>query len=97
MFSTRSLLATEMEKPETFMKKPVCFGLSTLVLNKILIYEFWYGYVKPKYVKKEKLCYMDTVIVYIETGDIYKEIAEDIETRFDILNCELKLNSLIGY
>ena len=40
---------------------------------------------------------MDTVIVYIETGDIYKENAEDVETRFDILNCELKWNSLIGY
>ena len=90
MFSTRNLLATEMEKPETFMKKPVRFGLSTLVLNKILIYEFCYGYVKPKSVEKEKLCHMDTVIVYIGTGDIYKEITEDVETRFDILNCELK-------
>ena len=38
-----------------------------------------------------KLCYMDTVnfIVYIKTDDIYEDIAEDIETRFDTSNHEL--------
>ena len=36
------------------------------------MYEFWYDYVKPKYCKKIKLCYMDTdsFIVYIEKEDI---------------------------
>ena len=24
------------------------------------MYEFWYGYVKPKYNDKAKLCYIDT-------------------------------------
>ena len=24
------------------------------------MYDFWYDYVKPKYCKKAKLCYMDT-------------------------------------
>ena len=28
-------------------------------------------------------------IVYIKTDDIYKDIAEDVETRFDTSNCEL--------
>ena len=28
-------------------------------------------------------------IVYIKADDIYKEIAEDVETRFDISNYEL--------
>ena len=37
--------------------------LSILELNKMLIYEFWYGYVKPKYGEKAKLCYMDIDIV----------------------------------
>ena len=39
------------------------------------MYEFWYGYVKPKYGKKAKLCYMDTDIfnVYIKPNDIYKD------------------------
>ena len=31
---------------------------------------------------------MDTesFIIYIKTDDIYKDIAEDVETRFDIMN-----------
>ena len=50
------------------MNKPVYLGLSVLELSKILMYEFWYDYVKPKYDEKTKLCYMDTdsFIVYIK-------------------------------
>ena len=44
-----------MEKAEIFMNKPACLGLSALELSKILMYEFWYDYVKPKYCKKVKL------------------------------------------
>ena len=40
------------------------------------MYEFSYDYVKPKYVEKAKLCYMDTdsSILYIKTDNIYKYI-----------------------
>ena len=45
---------------------------------------------KPKYGEKASLCYMDTdFIVRIKTDDIFKDIAEDVETRFDISNYEL--------
>ena len=52
------------------MNKPVHLRLSTLKLSKILMYEFWYDYVKPKFGEKLKLCYMDTgsFIVYITKG-----------------------------
>ena len=40
------------------MNEPVYLGLSILELNKILMDEFWYNYVKPKYDEKPKLCYM---------------------------------------
>ena len=55
------------------------------------MYVFWHYYVKPKCGEKCKLCYMDTesFIVYIKAGDIYKDFAEDIETRFDT-NYELE-------
>ena len=59
-FLTENLLATEMKKTEIIMNKPVCLGLSILVLSKILMYEFWYDYVKPKYGEKVKLCHIDT-------------------------------------
>ena len=55
------------------------------------MYEFWYEYVKTKYRGKAKLCYMDkgSFIVFIKTEDIYSDIAEDVEIKFDSLNYEL--------
>ena len=49
---TENLLATEMKKKEIFMNKLVCLGLSIPELNKILMYDFWYHYVKPKHGEK---------------------------------------------
>ena len=88
---TEYLLATGMKKTQILMNKPVYLGLSKLELSKILTYEFWYDYIKPKYNEKTKLCYMDkdSFIVYIKTDDIYKDIEEDVETRFDTSNYEL--------
>ena len=41
--------------------------------------------------EKKENCYTDTdsYIVYIKVDDIYKDIAEAVETRFDISNYEL--------
>ena len=90
-FFTENLLAIEMKKTEILINKPVCLELSILELSKILMYEFWYDYVKPKYGENAKLCYMDTdrFIVYLKTENIYIDITEDVETRFDTSNCEL--------
>ena len=80
-----------MKKAEILINK-TCFGLSVLKLSKLLMCKLWYDYyVKPKYGEKAKLSYMDTdsFIVYIKTDDIYKDIAEDVETRFDTSNNEL--------
>ena len=63
-------------------------GLSILELSKILKCEFLYDCVKPKYSEKVKFCYMDRFIVYIKRDDIYKEIAEYVETRFDTSSYE---------
>ena len=78
------------KKTQILMNKPVYLGLSILEISKILMYEFWYDYVKPKYGEKTKLCYMDTaIIVYIKADYIYKDIVDDVETRFDNSNYEL--------
>ena len=58
-FFMENLLALEMKKTEILMNKPVYLGLSILELSKILMYEIWYDYVKPKYGEKAKLCYMN--------------------------------------
>ena len=91
-FFTEHILAIEMKKTEILINKPVYLGPAILELSKILMYEFWSDYVKPKYDDKARLCYMDTesFIVCIKTDDIYKDIAEDVETRFDYSNYELE-------
>ena len=80
------------------MNKPIYLVLSLLELSKTVMYEFWYDYVKSKYGQKAKLRYMDTdsFIVYIKTGDIYKDIAEDVKTRFNTSNYELERCLLKG-
>ena len=51
-FFTEHLLAIKMKQPEILMNKPVYLRLSILELSKIVMYVFWYDYVKPKYDKK---------------------------------------------
>ena len=55
------------------------------------MYEFWYDYMKPKYNDNVRLCYMDTdsFIMNIKTNDFYKDIANDVENRFDTSNYEV--------
>ena len=86
-FFAENILAIEMRKTQILRNKPVYIDLSILDLkdlSKTVMYEFWSDYIKPKYGKNAKLCYMDTdsFIVYVKTDDIYKGIAEDVETRF---------------
>ena len=67
------------------MNVPVYLELSIIELSKTLMLEFWHNYVKLKFGEKGKMCYMDTdsLIVYIKTDDVYKDIAEDVENRLN--------------
>ena len=80
-----NLILAEMGKTEITMNKPVYLGQAILDLSKMVMYEFHYDYMKPKYGSKVRLCYMDTdsFVYEIETEDFYRDIAEDVETRFD--------------
>ena len=77
-----------MRKTKVKMNKPVYLGLSILDISKILMYEFWYDYMKPKYGDNVKLCYTytDSFIMHIKTEDFYDDIADDVEKRFDTSN-----------
>ena len=74
------------EKNQICINQSVYLGLSIIKLSKAAINDFWYDYVKPKYGEKAKLCNMDT---NINKDDIYKDIAENVETRFDTSNYDL--------
>ena len=80
-----------MRKTQILKNKPVYLGLSILELSKIVVYEFWCDYVKPKYCQKAKLCYMDknSFIVHVKTDDIYKDIAEDVEKVIELMQDKL--------
>ena len=82
------LMGCEMGKVKVVMNKPVYLGQAILDLSKMIMYEFHYDYMIPKYSQncdKLKLCYMDTdsFIYSIETEDFYKDIANEVESRFD--------------
>ena len=74
-----------MKKIKVKMNKPVYLGLSILEISKTLMYEFWCDHIKPRYQDNAKPCYMDTdsFTIHIKTEDVYKDIANDAEKRFD--------------
>ena len=53
---SEDLSRIEMKKTKVKMNKPIYLGLSILGISKILMYEFWYDYMKPKYNNDVKLC-----------------------------------------
>ena len=91
-FFTKYLLAIEMKKIQIITNKPVYLGLSILDLIKTAMHECWCDYIKPKYGKNAKLCYidrqLDSFITHIKTDDIWKNIAGDVKTKFDTSNDE---------
>ena len=90
-YISEDLSIIEMNKTRVKMNKPIYLGLSILDISKILMYEFWYDYMKPNYGYDVKLCYMDTdgFIMNIKTEHFYKDIANVVEKRFDTSNYEV--------
>ena len=83
-----NLAIIEMKKIKVKMKKPIYLGLSILELSKITMYEFWYDYVKSKYMDNARLCYTETdsFVINVKTKDFYKDTVEDVKERFDTSN-----------
>ena len=77
-----------MKKVKVKMNKPIYLGLSILEISKIIMYEFWYDYIKKKYGDMVKLCYVDidSLIMNIKTKNFYKDISQDVEERSNTSN-----------
>ena len=97
---TENSLAKEIKITEILLNNSVGLEVSIQELIKIIMYEFWYNQMKLKYGEKVESCYVDTdsFMLYIKADSIYKDIAEDVETRFDtelerLLPKEKKLKS----
>ncbi|XP_057297643.1 uncharacterized protein LOC130628676 [Hydractinia symbiolongicarpus] len=67
------------------MNKPVYISQAILDLSKTIMYEYHYDYMQSKYGSKIQLCYIDTdsFVYHIRTEDFYRDIADDVESRFD--------------
>ena len=81
-YISEDLSIIEMNKTRVKMNKPIYLGLSILDISKILMYKFWYDYMKPKYGNRVKLCYTDTdsFITSIKTSDLLMLI-KDLRLR----------------
>ena len=50
-----------------------------LKLNKVLMYEFHYDYIKNKYHKKSKLLFTHILMYKIKTEDVYEDFSSNKE------------------
>ena len=66
------------------MNKPVYLGLSILELSKTVMYEF-----RQYYIDRDSIYCRYSFVVYIETQNIFKDIAKDVKTSFDTSNYKL--------
>ena len=87
-YISKDLLIMEMKKVEVKMNKAVYLGQAILDISKILMYKFWYHFIKPKYGDNARLCYMgtDSFVIYIKTEDFYRDISNDVERWLDTSN-----------
>jgi hypothetical protein len=82
-----SLIAVQMGNVHIYYDKPLYIGFCVLDISKTVMYEFLYGYIKPKYGASVSLCYMDTdsLILEIFTDNVYDDMKKDNKV-FDTSN-----------
>lgn len=75
-----SLYGVTMKTTRVTLDKPMFIGMAVLDLSKLLMFEFYYDYFKPKY-PEAKLLYTDTdsLIINVPTEDIYEDLKSELE------------------
>jgi len=71
------------------LNKPISVGFTILEISKLIMYRFFYDYLKLKYGDKCKFLFTDTesLCCHIEKEDLYANMAENVEL-FDTSNFE---------
>ena len=70
----RKFISHSNEKTQILMNTTVYLGQSILEMSKIVMYEFWYDYVKPKYGEKDKLCCIGTSSFMVYRRDVRRHL-----------------------
>ena len=63
---------SQMIKKTVKLDKPIQIGFTILNLSKMAVFDFYYGYLKPKYKDKLKLLATDSFIFEVETEDFIR-------------------------
>lgn len=86
---SEELVAIEMNKVKITYDKPIYVGFSILDMSKIVIYGFYYDFLKSVYGKNVSLLYTDTdsLILEIYTENFYNDMKEHLH-NFDTSNYE---------
>ena len=69
-----------MKHTKIKLYKPTYAEITVLDISKLLMFQFHYDYILPKYGNRVKLLMIDTdsLIYHIATDDVYKDIASDL-------------------
>ncbi len=80
------LAGVQMAKPVITLDRPIYLGFSILDLAKLRMYTFHYKYMANKYGDRVRLLFSDTdsFIYWIQTRDLYKDLAQD--DKYDFSN-----------
>ena len=78
---TNDLAGIQMHKSHLLLNKPVYTGMTILENSKILMYNFYYNFLKKKYGSGCNLLYTDTdsFLLEIATKDVYADMGQNPE------------------
>ena len=83
------LVMVRAARQKVVLNKPIAVGFCILELSKLIMYKFYYDYLKPRYGDYCKLLFTDTDSLYceIQTDDLYNDMFEAMDL-FDTSNFE---------
>ena len=87
MIINPDLVMVRAKRQKVTLNKPIAVGFSILELSKLIMYKFYYEYLKPTYGAHCRLLFTDTdsLCCEIQTTDIYHDMGQNID-HFDISN-----------
>ena len=74
-----ALIAVHRMRASVLLNKPVYIGLAVLDLSKLMMVDYWYNQMKPRYGDKARMLYTDTdsFVMELETDDLYADMVRD--------------------
>ena len=101
---TPDIAAVNLKKTTLYLNRPIFAGFAILELSKVLMFDFYYNYIKKNYGSRAKLLFTDTDSLRLEvkTENIYEDMAADA-SLFNFPNTQesapftaLRIKKIIG-